>query len=353
MREGEKRLRSGYTTGVHAAAALYSAVSEYLNLSYNNQISISLPNGQKAAIEAFGGVSVKGDNDDIDATKGCLIRVSVQNSADMLCISKIPHSPYILRFGTFCCYLYAGEGVGVVTKKGLKPPIGYPAVNPVPLSMIQRVLDDFAAFAASDLYVSVSVENGEEIAKQTANGKVGVIGGISILGSTGIVKPISNEAMLSSIEAEISVISNTSREIVFTIGNTAYNLGVGQYGEDICVEIGNFVYDTLQMLSGKSFKRLTLITGQGKCAKIGQGFTNTHNRFGDTDFLQVAKWLKDYGIECDISECGTIKGVVECLGEPLSDRFFEILKEKARGQIYEFLPEDSKGVEICICISGG
>ena len=351
MREGEKRLRSGYTTGVHTAAALYSAVSEYLNLSYNNQISIPLPNGQKAVIEAFGGVSVKGDNDDIDATKGCLIRVSVQNSADMLCISKIPHSPYILRFGTFCCYLYAGEGVGVVTKKGLKPPIGYPAVNPVPLSMIQRVLDDFAAFAASDLYVSVSVENGEEIAKQTANGKVGVIGGISILGSTGIVKPISNEAMLSSIEAEISVISNTSREIVFTIGNTAYNLGVGQYGEDICVEIGNFVYDTLQMLSGKAFRRLTFITGQGKCAKIAQGFKNTHNRYGDTDFAVVAEWLKEYGIDGDISDCGTIKGVAESLGKASADRFFELLKQKAKDQIINFLPDDSKDIDVCVRLS--
>ena len=268
-------------------------------------------------------------------------------------ISHISHSPYVLDFGAYKCYVYAGDGVGVVTKKGLKPPVGYPAINPVPLSMFQNVLSSFTEFAVCDLHICISVENGEEIAKQTANAKVGVMGGISILGTTGIVKPISNEAMLSSIETEISVIANSSDEIVFTIGNTAYKLGVESYGEEVCIEIGNFVYDTLQMLSGKSFKRLTLITGQGKCAKIGQGFANTHNRFGDTDFLQVAKWLKDYGIECDISECGTIKGVVECLGEPLSDRFFEILKEKARGQIYEFLPEDSKGVEICICISGG
>ena len=105
------------------------------------------------------------------------------------------------------------------------------------------------------------------------------------------------------------------------------------------------------MLSGKAFRRLTFITGQGKCAKIAQGFKNTHNRYGDTDFAVVAEWLKEYGIDGDISDCGTIKGVVESLGKPSADRFFELLKQKAKDQIINFLPDDSKDIDVCVRLS--
>jgi len=325
---------------------------------FNNQnphsVSVVLPNNQTIKIEASSGASKKGDNDDIDATKGCVIRAFAANSSDKLPLCLIPHAPYFFNYGFFSAFLYAGTGVGVVTKKGLKPPVGYPAINPAPLKTLKDILDSYSHLFISDLHVCICVDDGEKIAKETANAKVGVIGGISILGTTGIVKPISNEAMLSSIEAEISVAALESNGVlVFTIGNTAHSEALKEYDETAVVEIGNFVYDTLQALDGRGFKKLCLIAGQGKIAKIGQGFKNTHNRYGDTDFSIIKTWLIGVGIQTDISECRTIKGVSESLAKQDRAVFAELLRDRAKERIKEFLPRSAKNIKIEIRISGG
>ncbi len=354
MSQIKQQLKSGYTTGAHAAAALTSALENLFNNQNPHIVSVALPNNQTVKIEASNGASKKVDNDDIDATKGCIIRAFAASSPDRLPLCLVEHTPYFFNYGFFSVFLYAGTGVGVVTKKGLKPPVGYPAINPAPLKTLQDILDGYSHFFEADLHVCICVDDGEKIAKETANAKVGVIGGISILGTTGIVKPISNEAMLSSIEAEISVAALESNGVlVFTIGNTAHSEALKEYDETSVVEIGNFVYDTLQMLDGRGFKEFYLIAGQGKIAKIGQGFKNTHNRYGDTDFSTIQRWLTEVGIQSDISECGTIKGVSESLDEQDRAIFAKLLRDMAKERIKEFLPQSAKNINIEIFISGG
>ncbi len=216
------------------------------------------------------------DNDDLDVTKGCEIVAKVSNNLEDLKLNPIPHNPYML--GNL--KLYAGEGVGVVTKDGLKPPKGYPAINPTPLEAMREV----AKGIKEPLFATISVTNGEKIAKQTANAKVGVLGGISILGSSGFVKPISNEAYLDSIKAEVEFIrANGYKKVVFTLGSSSLKEALKHYLAEQIVEVGNFIYDGLSLAKDLD---IVLYIGIAKALKIAQGFKNTHNRFGSIDFKE-------------------------------------------------------------------
>ncbi len=338
-------LKSGYTTGVYATAALCGALLKQIKNETPNQISIKLPDGSETIIDVFyfeqGCVAQKGENDDIDVTKGCEISAIIADSKERLPINAISHTPYSI--GNL--QVFAGSGVGVVTKKGLKPPVGYPAINPVPLEMMADVVQGFKI--QKPLFVTICVKDGERIAKETANAKVGVLGGISILGTTGIVKPISNEAMLDSIDAELSVAKMSGFEkIIFTLGNTAYKEALkSNECETNIIEIGNFIYDSLQLFKKYGFEELLFIAGIGKMAKVAQGFKNTHNRYGETDFKLLGEWL-----DMDISECGTVKGVMELLDNNAQEAFKDLLKERAKSVLEAFL--DDNKTKISVEISG-
>ena len=154
------------------------------------------------------------DNDDLDITKGCEIVVKISDIKDDLEINTITHQPYKLKNTTSSLELYAGVGVGVVTKDGLKPPKNHPAINPTPLKVMQDIFQNLQ-IDEKKLFASVSVTNGETLAKKTANAKVGVLGGISILGTTGFVKPISATAYIDSIEQELTMQRQTTINRLF------------------------------------------------------------------------------------------------------------------------------------------
>ncbi len=310
-----KVLRKGYSTGVHASFAFKSA------------LEIFLSTGQTVKSSTF-----KMDNDDLDVTKNCEIVVTIAKSRDALPLNTLVHKPYILRGGESSLELYAGNGVGVVTKDGLKPPKGYPAINPKPLEVFQEIFSDCLS-QQKLLYASVSVIDGEKIAKQTANAKVGVIGGISILGTTGFVKPISASAYIDSIAQELNFAqANGYKTIVFTLGSSAFKKASTErkMKDFYIIEIGNFIYDGIQLAVDLEFDAILLIVGIGKSVKIAQGCKNTHNRFGGIDFAQVQEW-----IDIDISECLTIKRVRELLGEDAST-FDTIVLKKTEEQLYEW-----------------
>ena len=318
-----KKLRKGYTTGVHASFVFKSALQTFLTL---DKLSISK--------------TFKMDNDDLDVTKGCEIVVSISNNFNDLEINNIKHKPYILNFNNSILELYAGVGVGVVTKNGLKPPKGYPAINHKPLEIFQNI---FKTYIPKDkkLFSTISVTNGENIAKHTANSKVGVINGISILGTTGFVKPISATAYIDSIEQELNfAYSNGFDTIIFTLGNTAYKKVKEMNSNSYIIEIGNFIYDGIKLAVDIKFKYIELWLGIGKTVKIAQGFKNTHNRFGGIDFTKVQKW-----VNIAIKECLTIKGVRELLGEK-SERFDNMAKEKTKEQLKKWFNKD---IEVKIC----
>ena len=272
----------------------------------------------------------KMDNDDLDVTKGVKITVTISEEKSTLPLNQTPQKPY--TFGR--AKLFAGEGVGVVTKDGLKPPKGYPAINPTPLKEMKRCYELLGD--GREIFISVSIENGEEIAKQTANAKVGVVGGLSILGSSGFVKPVSNEAFLRSIEVEIKVaIADGFERVVLTLGNSSLKMAEAKFHQTQIVEIGNFIYDSLSLAQALGVKKVTLIVGIAKALKIAQGFKNTHNRFGSIDFKALEKLLQTHlKISIDTNSTKTLKGVLAQLKKQgLEGRAREIISQSCQSRL--------------------
>lgn len=310
-----KKLRKGYTTGVHASFAFKSALNCFLVTGLK---SVSKTN--------------KMDNDDLDVTKGAEIVVTISNKLEDLALNPLAHSPY--KIGSL--KLYAGLGVGVVTKDGLRPPKGFPAINPTPLKAISDIYANLCWDEGIPTYCSISVTNGEEIAKQTANAKVGVLGGISILGTTGFVKPISADTYMDSIRTELGVAkANGYRQAVLTLGNNSFAYAKEHYEEIQIVEIGNFVYDALTIVGELGFQSAIFVCGIGKATKVMQGHKNTHNRFGQIDFVQLKKDIvKELQLEVDIESTKTVKGLTfQLKNMDKLEPFYSMISKKTDEQL--------------------
>jgi cobalt-precorrin-5B (C1)-methyltransferase len=339
-----KQLKSGYTTGTHATAVVVACVYEYLYDVVQERVQITLPQNKQALIELqhtkkFAFSTIKVDNDDLDVTKGAKICCELSSSKPK---NLKTQTPSMLKIKNLTLYVWGGDGVGIVTKEGLKIKPNHPAINPTPLAMIEQNLLVLVGEQTLELHVVIGVEDGEMIAKQTANAKVGVIGGISILGTRGIVKPISASAYLESIKTEINVAGKNADTIVFTLGNTAHDKAKQRYDEVSIVEIGNFVYDAMVSLKGHSFKKIVFIISSAKMSKVAQGFKNTHNRFGSIDFTLIKKWLLEVGIVYE-KETLTLKAILDDLKRDEQERFLQSITQKAKHQIERWLREG--GVE--------
>ncbi|WP_417324539.1 cobalt-precorrin-5B (C(1))-methyltransferase CbiD [Halarcobacter sp.] len=319
----KKVLRKGYTTGTHTVAAFRSCLDTFL---VTNSQTITKTN--------------KIDNDDLDVTKGCEIVVSLDFDKNHFLLNPTFQKPQIFSCGTNSLEIYAGLGVGVVTKKGLKIQASYPAINPAPLQAMQEYFE-IKTKNKENLHLKccVSVTNGQEIAKQTANSKVGVLEGISILGTTGIVKPVSSSAYIDSVKTEIEfAIQNNYETIYFTLGNSAFKVACSKADEEAIIEIGNFVYDSVELATKQKAKEVIFLCGIGKMTKVYQGFKNTHNRFGVIDFTKLQLDIKEnLDYEVDIEATLTVKGISQELEKVgLLDAFYEMITKKANEQIKQW-----------------
>lgn len=272
-----KRLRLGYTTGSCAAAAAKAAAfmllsgqkKETISLLTPKGIALELPVHEITMTEAQVSCAIEKDGgDDPDVTKGALIFATVSRCA----------TPGITIDGGF--------GVGRVTKRGLDQPVGNAAINSVPRQMITENVREVMELydEKGGLSVIVSVPEGENLAKKTFNPRLGIVGGISILGTTGIVEPMSDQALLDTIRVELRqkhVLNDKS--VLLTPGN---------YGSDFiqdtlkidprtAVQVSNFIGDGITMCKDLGFERAVLIGHIGKLVKIGGGVMNTHSKYGD------------------------------------------------------------------------
>ncbi len=344
-----KKLRSGYTTGTHATAVLGAVLKDFYENQVDTVIDVSLEKSQDAKIKikkesTHHFSTIKVDNDDLDVTKGCCIHAQL-----FLEIPKDlkPQTASLIEIGETKLFIYGGSGVGIVTKAGLKIAPNYPAINPVPLKMMKQIGSTIVKKEKKQiLHIVFSVENGEEIAKKTANEKVGVIGGISILGTRGIVKPISADAYLDSIQTEIAVADASGfKEVVFTLGNTAHDYSNKNYELSQVVEIGNFIYDASQKLQETKFKKMIFVTSVAKMCKIAQECKNTHNRFGGIDFDEVKLWLKEeLDFDLGSEEYLTLKAVLQKLSSEQIKLFGTFLGYKAGKSFQKWFLE--LGIEI-------
>ncbi|WP_329903838.1 cobalt-precorrin-5B (C(1))-methyltransferase CbiD [Porphyromonas pogonae] len=264
-------LRSGYTTGSCATAATKAALVALLTDDILQEVSITLPQGEQVILpiskvelhEQYAEATViKDSGDDPDITNGISIvsRVEVNNDSDDIVID-------------------GGEGVGRVTLPGLGIEVGGPAINTTPRSMIRQAVRECCECG---VHVTISVPQGYEIGKKTFNPRLGIVDGISIIGTSGVVKPYSSEAFIASITRQVSVAQATLCDmIVINSGGKSENFLKAIFPDkpaQIFVQYGNFIGETLREVNNSTFKQVYMGIMIGKAVKLAEGNLDTHSK---------------------------------------------------------------------------
>ncbi len=338
--KGTKKLRCGFTTGSCAAAAAKAAAELLLGGRITDRVRLVTPSGAEIAPElvyssvgqgrAVCGVK-KDSGDDPDVTNGIEIFAEVTLAESGVTIS-------------------GGKGIGRVTKPGLDQPVGEWAINSVPRKMITRAVTEVADHYGycGGFNVVISAPAGEELAKKTFNPRMGIVGGISIIGTTGIVEPMSDPAIVETIRAE----ANMRR----AAGHGYLLLNVGNYSGDFLkmnaadiaeksVTCSNFIGDAIDIGVSMGFKGILLVGHIGKLAKLGSGIMNTHSAYADgrMETLMACGVLAGVGSDVlsELDGCMTVdaaldilyeKGCAEKILEVLCGRAERYLKARTKGE---------------------
>ncbi len=292
------KLRRGYTTGACAAAASKAGTRAAISKSVINEIESTLPNGsmvvfklkrcdllENAAICSI----IKDAGDDPDCTHGAEITASVRLSKD----------PGVKIIG--------GEGVAQATKPGLEIPVGAPSITPVPRkNIIEMTTEELKNTGYDGAEVTISVPGGAEMAKKTLNSRLGLIGGISILGTTGIVKPYSTSAYKASVLQAIDVARAMGRwGLVFTTGGRSEEYAMKlmpEIPEDAFIQVGDFIGAALKRAAERRTEKVVVATMIGKLAKMADGQENTHARKSQVDMELLARLAAEHGASPELRE---------------------------------------------------
>lgn len=353
-------LKSGYTTGACATAAAKAALLALLSRKEQTESQITLPSGEQitlpVAYTEWAGCSatctvIKESGDDPDVTNHSRIRVTVQLSLDASgCAKPMAQEEYCQETesdDTGRVIFQAGEGVGTVTLPGLGLKVGGPAINATPRKMIRQELIPLLPSPDSVAIVTVSVPGGEELAKRTFNPKLGIIGGISIIGTSGIVRPFSSDAFIASIRKEASVAKAIGCEtLVINSGAKSERYLRSLYAPlppQSFVHYGNFIGETLKIAADLGFKQVILGIMIGKAVKLAEGFLDTHSKkvVMNKGFLQdVAKEAKCEEATVDaINRITLARELWELLAEKEQNRFFPLLLQKCKSYCAPILPD--------------
>ncbi|MEM0373707.1 MAG: cobalt-precorrin-5B (C(1))-methyltransferase CbiD, partial [Sulfolobales archaeon] len=260
--------RFGITTGAAAAAASKAAV---LALLGKPQLTVTIPTPIGLRLEIpIENVFKKEDMFCATVKKFSGDNPDILNGIEIVsCVSLIDEQRIIIE---------GGKGVGIVKRQGMKVPVGNKAINPIPSRMIEEAIRE--VIRDKGVRVLIEVPNGENIAISTMNPEVGIEGGISILGTTGIEMPVSDEDYLEHIKCELNVIRSSSETIVISPGNTGASYSKAIYG-NIVVKVGDRIGDTILQAIRAGFKRIILAGLPAKLIKVSIGILNTHNKYGD------------------------------------------------------------------------
>jgi cobalt-precorrin-5B (C1)-methyltransferase len=295
----KKRLKTGFTTGTAAAAAAKGALLLLLGGRPPSEVSVALLTGDRITIpvhscrrtgDGAACTVIKDAGDDPDVTHGAEIGARVGLSIP---VGPATSPPEVIISG--------GEGVGRITKPGLELPPGEPAINPGPRRMIAQAVDEaLAAHAALRIVtVEVFVPRGAEIARKTLNARLGIVGGISVLGTTGIVRPISHAAFTATNAAGMSVAKACGRDrVVLSTGRRSERFAQRLWPlwpEENFVQIGDFFQSSLELAVEKGFAQVILAAFFGKALKMAQGAAHTHAARSELSLTALADWSLEKG----------------------------------------------------------
>lgn len=326
-------LRRGWTTGACATAATKAAFTALLTGEFPDPVDVTLPRGQQPAFalaterldrDAASAGVVKDAGDDPDVTHRALIRATVRRAG--------AGEGVVFR---------AGPGVGTVTLPGLPVAVGEPAINPVPRRMMRAVVEEVAATAgvAPDVAIEISVADGERLARKTWNPRLGIVGGISILGTTGIVVPYSCSAWIHSIHRGIDVaVAAGYPHVAGCTGSTSERAVQGLYDlpDTAMLDMGDFAGGLLKYLRRRPVPRLTIGGGFGKLSKLAMGHMDLHSGRSRVDMAQLAAWARSLGgtpaLASRVEAANTAHQVLQIAGEaglPLAARVAQEARSRA------------------------
>lgn len=286
-----KELRGGYTTGACMAAGVKAALlyekgekCDTLELKALDDTILTIPvKAVRRTEEGICAEIIKDAGDDPDITNGVSVFTTVRHLSQ--------GSGIVFR---------AGEGIGTVTKPGLSVPVGEPSINPGPRKLTQNVVEEVLGVGA-DLEVTVSIPAGKELCKQTLNPVLGVVGGISVVGTTGVLRPMSEEGFKNSLVPQIDVALAAGLDTqVFVPGKIGETLAV-KHGipKEAIVQTSNFIGFMLEAAAERGVKRVLLFGHIGKLAKVAAGVFYTHNRIGDARLEAIGAYAAAAGMPAE------------------------------------------------------
>ncbi|AXU81016.1 TPA: cobalt-precorrin-5B (C(1))-methyltransferase CbiD [Clostridioides difficile] len=377
-----KKYRRGYTTGSCATGASKAAVYMLITKNRINTINIDTPKGIPLLLkvdninisDTFVECSIKKDGgDDIDAThtmdiyaraeivakndknKGYLTLKDIDSlSTNSECKSEL------YKF----IRVYGGTGIGVVTKKGLSVDVGKPAINPTPLKMINHEIrkligDNFEPILGNDkvLKITIFAPQGETVAKKTFNPRLGIVGGISIIGTTGIVEPMSDEGWKKSLSIELQMKKEQGLDkIILVPGNHGEQFIREKLNLDIkyVVRVSNFIGYMIKEAQRIGYKKILMAGHIGKFIKVSAGIFNTHSKVADARSEILVANLALMGARYEflnkINQCVTTEEAVELINNSEYREVYNILSNKCRERVKQYLNEDSDDIDVEVII---
>ncbi|MQA80396.1 MAG: cobalt-precorrin-5B (C(1))-methyltransferase [Streptosporangiales bacterium] len=286
----QKALRTGWTTGTCASAAAKAATSALRDQRQEHEVEVAIPSGRRVRFDVHScrydearatAVVVKDAGDDPDVTHGAHLTVTVSWRDE----------PGV--------GLEGGEGVGIVTKPGLGIPVGEPSITGPPRAMIRQAVGEVVDLDAGGVHVVVSVPDGERMARKTTNRRLGILGGISILGTTGIVRPFSTASWRASVEQAVSVMAaQGERTVVLCTGGRTEQGAMALLPDvaDVCfVEVGDFTGAAIRRACEVGVQRVVFVGMAGKLAKLSAGVLMTHYTRSKVDLDLLAELTRAAG----------------------------------------------------------
>lgn len=348
--KNQKKMRCGYTTGTCACAAAKAAAYMLLSGRKVKEIKVITPMGVSLTLPVID-IDIKEDKvicaikkdsgDDPDVTNG--IKIYAQVTYVKEDIMRTINTDGVIVDG--------GIGVGRVTKKGLKCAVGEAAINPVPLKMIKEAVAEAAESYSYEgsLKVIISAPKGVDIAKKTFNPNLGITGGISILGTTGIVEPMSEQALIDTIRTEIKMhIAEGEKVLLIAPGNYGQDFLLNTLGIELkrSIKCSNYIGDTIDMVCDAGAEAMLLVGHIGKLVKLGAGIMNTHSKAADGRMEVLAACAIRAGAEADtarkILDCVTTEAALDILKKSdmlentmkqLMIRIEDVLQRRSGGKI--------------------